>query len=281
MKTTIEDLVKQVKEGNKNALEALIRSIQDFVYGLAIRMLYYPADAEDATQEILVKIITRLDSFRHESAFTTWVYKIASNHLLTINKCHAERMEMTFEKYGQQVDRWIANATPTDHLHAEQYLIVREMMLRCMQGMLLCLDRDLRIAYILGEIFEVTSDEAALILNTSSIAFRKRLSRARTRLRNFMQKKCGLVNPVNPCRCAQHVNRAIKSGFVSPDRLLFATHPCHDQDDTTHLNQIKEMKEIERVAALFRSHPDYAAPEDFVLGIRKLVDSGKFKVFNN
>lgn len=281
MKATIENLVKQVKEGNKDALETLIRSIQDFVYGLAIRMLYYPAEAEDATQEILVKIITKLDTFRHESAFTTWVYKIASNHLLTINKCHTERIEMTFEKYGQQLDRWIANATPTDHSHAEQHLMVREIMLRCMQGMLICLDRNLRIAYILGEIFEVSSDEAALILNTSSLAFRKRLSRARTHLRHFMQKKCGLVNPSNPCHCIHHVNRVINSGLARPDSLIFATHPCHAQDDAIQLNQIKEMKTIERVAALFRSHPDYAAPEAFVLGIRKLVDSGKFEVFNN
>ena len=76
MEPAIETMVEQAKEGHKDALEALIRSIQDRIYGLSIRMLYHPADAEDATQEILIKVITHLDSFRGESAFTTWVTEL-------------------------------------------------------------------------------------------------------------------------------------------------------------------------------------------------------------
>ena len=280
MEQTIEALVKQAKEGNKDSLEALIRRIQDRVYGLAMRMLFYPSDAEDATQEILIKVVIHLDSFRLESAFTTWVYHIACNHLSTIQKCRAERIEMTFQKYGEMLDKWLSNAPSSNHLHVEQHLIVKEIMLRCMQGMLICLDRDSRIAYILGEIFEITGDKAAIILNTTPIAFRKRLSRARTHLRNFMQKKCGLVNPANSCRCSRLVNYAIKSGFVNPDRLLFAGHPCHAQMNVVTSNQINEMKEIERMAALFHNHPDYVAPETFVEGIKKLVDLGKYKIFD-
>ena len=86
MGSAIESLVERAKEGDQNALEELVRHIQDPVYGLALRMLSHPADAEDATQEILVKVVTHLVSFRQESAFTTWVYRIASNHLITNNK---------------------------------------------------------------------------------------------------------------------------------------------------------------------------------------------------
>jgi len=82
MGSAIESLVVRAKEGDQNSLEELVRNIQDLVYGLALRMLSHPADAEDATQEILVKVVTHLGSFRQESAFTTWVYRIASNHLL-------------------------------------------------------------------------------------------------------------------------------------------------------------------------------------------------------
>jgi RNA polymerase sigma factor (sigma-70 family) len=173
MGSTIETLVKQAKEGDKDALEALIQRIQDRVYGLAIRMLWHPADAEDATQEILLKIVTHLGSFRQESTFTTWVYRIASNHLLTTHKRRAERKDITFEQYEEQIDRGLSGPSLKSPLETEQGLLVEEIRIRCMQGMLLCLDRNLRIAYILGEIFEVISDQGGHILNITSTAFRK------------------------------------------------------------------------------------------------------------
>lgn len=276
--STLESLVEQVKAGDKDALEALIQRIQDHVYGLAIRMLWHPADAEDATQEILVKIVTHLGSFRQESTFTTWVYRIASNHLLTTHKRRVERREMTFEQYEQQIDRGLSGVALKSPLEAEQSLLVEEIRIRCMQGMLLCLDRNLRIAYILGEIFEVISDQGGHILNITATAFRKRLSRARTRIRNFMRKKCSLVNPANPCHCAQQLTHAIETGSIDNHKLLFAEHPRHDRNDIGILNRLQEMDELRRVAVLFRSHPDYAAPEDFVEGVKELMNSDKFRL---
>ncbi|MFO7739936.1 MAG: sigma-70 family RNA polymerase sigma factor, partial [Desulfatiglandaceae bacterium] len=81
-----ERLVDLAKEGGRNALEELVRTIQDRIYGLALRILFLPADAEDATQEILIKIITHLRSFKGESRFTTWCFRIAANHLLSTRK---------------------------------------------------------------------------------------------------------------------------------------------------------------------------------------------------
>ena len=71
----LEWLVEAAIEGDKKALEDVILKIQDKIYGLALRMLYNPSDAEDAAQEILLKIITHLSTFRGESAFTTWIYQ--------------------------------------------------------------------------------------------------------------------------------------------------------------------------------------------------------------
>ena len=281
MNAAIENLVELAKRGDKVALETLIRKIQDRVYGLAIRMLYYPADAEDATQEILVKIITQLSNFRQECAFETWVYRIASNHLLNTNKRRAESMELTFKQYEEQIDKGLTQSTVKAPLEAEQNLFTEEIMIRCMQGMLLCFDRELRIAFILGGIFEVSSDEAADILHITPSAFRKRFSRARTRMRNFMTRKCGFFNCVNPCRCSLQVDHAVKQKWINPDNLFFATHPSNLPQNSERVEQIQEMNELERVAALFRCHPDYAAPETFVREIKKMLDSGKFKVFDH
>ena len=76
--------------GDAAALEELLRNVQDRVYRLALRMLSDPEDAQDAAQEILLKIASGLKSYRGESAFTTWVYRVACNHLLNARTRRAD-----------------------------------------------------------------------------------------------------------------------------------------------------------------------------------------------
>ncbi len=280
MEPALEILVEQAKRGDKNALEHLIEGIQDLVYGLAIRMLGHPADAEDATQEILTKVVTHLASFRQESAFNTWVYRVSSNHLLNTRKRRAERKELTFEQCEEEIDRIASGHWLDSSLGAEESVLLEEVRIRCTQSLLLCLDRPLRIAYILGEIFELTSDKASYILNITPTAFRKRLSRARERMRNFMGKNCALVNLKNPCQCAKWGYNAVKKGFIKPERLVFVRHPSYGRKDVAVMGELEEVDELHRVAALFRSHPDYAAPGVFVESIRELIHSGKYKLLN-
>jgi RNA polymerase sigma factor (sigma-70 family) len=90
MDPSLEELVRRAQDGNAPALERVVREIGDNVYGLAVRMLWHPEDAEDATQEILMKVVTHLSTFRGESAFPTWVYRIATNHLLSVRQSRVE-----------------------------------------------------------------------------------------------------------------------------------------------------------------------------------------------
>jgi hypothetical protein len=138
--------------------------------------------------------------------------------------------------------------------------------------MLLCLDRDHRLAYILGDVFAVTSQEAADIVGISPVAFRKRLSRARARLHGFMERKCGLVNAGNPCRCAGRVDHAVRVGRVDPDHLLFATHQLRIEPDTVTREVVREMDQLHSAADLLRGHPDYAAPGKATEVIRGILD---------
>src|SRR5215217_7456936 len=141
----MEELVTRAREGDRAALEAVLDGVRDRVYNLAMRMLWHPADAEDATQEILVRIITHLGSFRGESTFTTWAYRVASNYLLTARKRRAEREELTFAHFAEQLDAGLAPAVPGPAADIEQRLLVEEVKFGCTQGMLLCLDRDYRL----------------------------------------------------------------------------------------------------------------------------------------
>lgn len=217
----LEDQVARAKSGDRAALEAVVRLVQKDVYSLALRFLSRPEDAEDAVQEILLRIIINLHSFRGESAFRTWVYRVACNSLLSLRK---QRMEhLSFEEFGEDLDRGLSDdPIPAQH-DVEEAVFLEEVKIGCTLAMLQCLDRDHRLAYILGEIIELNHNEASQILETSPAAHRKRLSRARAKITAFMKAKCGLVNPDNVCRCRKRVNTAIALQRVDPSHLLFAS----------------------------------------------------------
>ncbi len=279
MKRSLEELVQQAKDGSKEALEALVPRIQDRVYGLALRMLGYPADAEDAAQEILVKVVTHLDSFRQESGFTTWVYRVAANHLLTTRKRRAEHQALSLEDYEFQLEKDSNAAWQETIPEGERNLIVHEVMLSCTHGVLLCLDRPHRITYILSEVLDVSSPQGAHILDISPEAYRKRLSRARERIQTFMLKNCGLVNPDNPCHCDRVAPHAIEANEIDPKNLVFAGHRCRSKGMGLSMEYLEELDSLQRVAALFRNDPDYAAPEAFLESLKELIHSGQVRFF--
>jgi RNA polymerase sigma factor (sigma-70 family) len=270
-------LVARARGGNREALEALVRRHQGWIYNLAIRMLYHPQDAEDATQEILIKAVTRLSSFDGRSSFRTWLYRIVINHVLNMKRGRTEQTPISFRFYGEELDNTPDLDLPdSSSVPAEVRLLVAEAMMSCVSGMLLCLDREQRLTYILGEIFAVTDTIAAELLEISCENFRQRLARARRDLHNFMNDKCGLVNRANPCRCAKKTRGFIQAGHVDPENLLFARD---------HLQQVREVvpeayKAIrtldDQCADIYRQHPFYEAP-DLVPVLRRLVESPDFR----
>lgn len=267
-------LLERARGGDRDALEDIVRAIQADVYGLAIRMLWHPQDAEDASQEILVKVITHLGTFRGESSFRTWVCRIATNHLLNVRKSRVEMLDLTFSAFAANLQEGLADP-PSGR--PDQKLLEEEVKIGCTQAMLLCLDREHRMAYILGEVFGVTGDEGAELMDIDPAAFRKRLSRARERVREFMGTHCGLVNAYSQCRCVRRIGPAIRAGRIDPDHLLFVGPPGGKPGLR---RPVQEMEELHRTAAVFRSHPDPAAPASLVQRIRTAMESGRLSILD-
>ncbi len=276
----LEALVTRAREGEAPALEELVTAVRDEVYNLAVRMLWHPEDAEDATQEILLKVVTKLSTFRGLSSFRTWVFRIAANHLLNIRRSRAEREELSFEAFGRDLsDRSGPVSSPAGDA-ADQALLVEEVKVGCTQGMLLCLDREQRLAYILGEVFELRSEEAAIVLGIEPAAFRKRLSRARERLRRFMRAYCGLVSPEAACSCERRLPIALGRGRVDPEHLLFAGRGSPPRGGLPVLEEVGEMERLQEIAGVFQSHPGYTAPEAVVKNVRRIIDSGRYRLLS-
>jgi Sigma-70 region 2 len=79
--TTLEEVARRAVLGDRDALDSLVRELQGDIYGLALRMLWNREDAEDATQEILERVVTMLAQFDFRSKLRTWVYRLAVNCL--------------------------------------------------------------------------------------------------------------------------------------------------------------------------------------------------------
>src|SRR5262249_10227248 len=151
-----------------------------------------PDDAEDATQEILIKVVTNLASFRGESAFSTWAHRVAANHLLTTRQRRAEQAGLSFEVMAGAGRHAPPAPPPAPPSSPEAAALIAEVRITCTLGMLLCLDRGHRLAYLLGEVLDLSGEEGAEVLGITPEGFRKRLSRAREDLLAFMRGRCGV-----------------------------------------------------------------------------------------
>ena len=276
MQTDIDTLVDLALQGDEKALEDLIKSIQDRIFSLAVKMLYFPQDAEDAAQEILIKIVTRLDSFKKQSSFCTWAMKIASNHLLN-KRAQLSRHEFTFKNCDDMIVRRSSIQPPAYYPDAEHDLIIQEMRIICVQGLFQCLNWDHRIVYILGETMDISGSEGAAILGISSANFRKRLSRSRERIRQFLIKNCDLFDEENPCNCDNQAQNAIDKGFIDPNHPQHQVYAKTGETKTITAKQLRQMEQLVRETFLTRIHPDYRAPRRFVARIREMLDAGKFQ----
>ncbi|HUN59303.1 MAG TPA: RNA polymerase sigma factor [Candidatus Binataceae bacterium] len=268
-----QSLIARAGSGDRQALEDLIQRHQQWIYNIAIRMLYHPQDAQDATQEILIKVLTRLSSFEGRSSFRTWLYRIAFNHLLNLKRGRVEDPAISFRMYGEEIDGTPdldlpdPKASPPD-----MNLLATEAMLACTSGMLLCLDREQRLAYILGGIFAVSDAVAAEVLEITPANFRQRLARARRDLRNFMNDKCGLVNKANPCRCAKKTRGFIQAGHVDPENLLFVRERISEVRQAAPQAYEAISTLDTKCADIYRRQP-FFRPPDLVQMVRRLVES--------
>ena len=264
------ELARLAQSGRKEALEALVTRHQRWIYNIALRMVCHPHDAEDAAQEIFVKAITRLSTFRGESLFRTWLYRIALNHLLNVKRTRG-RERWTFEDYGRDLDDTPdADLPDPASVSADVGVYVHEARIGCTSGMLLCLDDEQRVVYVLGAIFGVSDRVGAELLEISQDNFRQRLARARRDLRSFMDDKCG-VKTSNPCRCAKKMRGFFKAGYLDPRTLLFA------RDRLVRVRDIAESRsdEIDEMdAAYAQIHRDHPFPQspDFLRSLRALIE---------
>lgn len=271
--TTDVELVYLAQQGDRAALETLVLRHQAWIYNIAVRMVFEPQDAEEVTQEVLVKVITKLSTFKGESKFRTWLYRIAANHVLNMKRRPAETHQLTFAEYGAAINGISDTDLPDPRsMPVALPILVEEAKTSCTMGMLLCLDRKQRLVFILGEILGATDTIGGEVLEMSPANFRQSLARARRDLHNFLNNQCGLVNTSNPCRCPKKTRGFIEHGHVDPNRLLFTS----DHFDRVRDVSEKTVRDIEDIVErqhteLFQDHP-FLQPTHEIEWLQRLLE---------
>ena len=269
----ILDLVDKATAGDKKALETLIVGVQDIVFNLSLRMLGTFADAEDATQDILLKMITHLSSFRGDSSFTTWVFSIAANHLKNYKKHMFARYPLSFEYYGDDIENGKSQDVPDLTQNVEKGILAEELKMSCTNVMLQCLDMESRCIFILGTMFKIDSRIAGDILGMTPEAYRKRLSRIRKKMADFLGEYCGEYGS-GRCKCIDRVNYAIQSHRVNPLQLDYMT--ATEISMQTMMDVKNAMEDIDDLSQDFSFCKPYQSPERTKHLIQEFLDSTQF-----
>lgn len=271
---TDEELLTHALAGDRDQLELLITRHLPWVFNLALRMLHRRADAEDATQEILLKAVTALPGFRGEAKFRTWLYRIAVNHLLNVRKATwaASDSICSFTAASAGL-RQVPDLDPPDPrtVPVPIEILAHETGRNCLIGTLLCLDGRQRLAYILGEIFQVSDLVGAEICEISPDNFRQILSRARRDLSEYLRDNCSLVRPENSCKCTRKTRTFIQAGFVDPNKLEFTpAHTRQVKEATTQRAEEILDAYVQVAADVYRGHPLYE-PSDQAAMLRRVL----------
>lgn len=269
------ELVDQAVKGDRKALQSLIEGVQDMIFNLSLRMLGSPHDAEDAAQEIIIRILTQLSSFRKESAFSTWVYRISTNYLINCKKSMFAQRPLSFEYYAEDINAGFIPNTGELLQGVDEGILAEELKLSCTNVMLQCLDPESRCIYVLGILFKADSKICGEILDITPEAYRQRLSRIRRKVAGFLLEYCGLSG-TGTCDCRKRVGYAIQTHRLDPLKLEYGSLKKASEPDTLRFTQA--MEEMDELSLIFAGLPKYSSPQEAKPFLEKLLVSDSMNI---
>lgn len=241
--------------------ETELKPVWNMIYNLSLHMLRDPFEAEDAAQSVLEKALKKLSDYRGDASFSTWVYRIGYNHLLDRLR-RRKREEISFELFEYDVNHFAPCNNGLGLSREEEKIYTEELKVGCTLAMLQCLSPEDRFVFILITIFGFSSGEASAVCGISSENIRKKLSRAKKKIRNFLEGNCSLVNPQAFCRCRNRLHIAVERGRINPEKMLYISEDGRIRD------HIREMNEIDSISRLYRNNPFFDRAEALALSLK-------------
>jgi RNA polymerase sigma-70 factor (ECF subfamily) len=185
-------LVRRLQQRDERAFEEIVRTYQHKVYNLVYRMLGNRDEAEEVAQEVFVTVFKSIDTFRSESKFSTWLYRIASNHCKNRMKYLGRRSYKSTGELDEAAEREAAAAQPSalrPHIDGPEAVLEGLQLERMMQEAIALLDEDHRMLIVLRDVEDLSYDEICAITGLAEGTVKSRLHRARLSLKDYMAKR--------------------------------------------------------------------------------------------
>lgn len=272
-----EDHIARSLAGDQTALEALILSHQSWIFNIAFTMTGDMLLAEDVTQEVLIKMMTKLSGYDpQKAAFRTWLYRIVVNHIMNMKE---NKKEIFFSRMLAHNDDAVFLNNQPDHqkpVRPANEKMREETKSHCVLCVLLCLNRRERIVFTLAGVFDVTDKTGAEICGISRTNFRQLYLRSRRKIYQYFIRNCSLLNARNPCTCGEQTAYLIKAGIINPGKLIV------EQDSLGTIRSLAGSAaghvedSYREFLSLFRDQPFLKGP-DMVSWLRDLIKSDHYR----
>lgn len=187
-------LARRASAGDSDAFEALVSRYEARVYSLARRLTGDPSHAEEALQDTFVRVHRRLSTFRGESRFSTWLFRVATNCALMVRRREKRHRAESLDEFLPTFDRDGRHARDVDHGEAARAdeILDRRRLSRAAGEALRRLPRLYRVAFVLRDLEEIPTEQVAAVLRVSAAAVRQRVHRARLMMRGYLSHLVGV-----------------------------------------------------------------------------------------
>ncbi len=186
-------LIRRLRQRDEKAFEEVVVLYRDKVFGLVLRMVGNREEADDLAQEVFITVLKSIHTFRGDSRFSTWLYRIASNH----TKNRMKYLHRRAYKATGELDEAAENAMTRGDAQAkgreqtpETHMAGRQID-RVVQDAIAQLDEDHREIIVLRDMEELSYEEIVEITGLAEGTVKSRLHRARTALKEHVQKRLG------------------------------------------------------------------------------------------
>ena len=181
-------LIRRLKKRDEQAFATMVRLYQNRVFALVFRMLGDRAEAEDLAQEVFVTVFKSIDSFRGDSKFSTWLYRIATNHCKNRIK-YLQRRHHKRQKDIEDARETEFTSPLAPRSNRPDEIAGARQLERIIQESLARLDEDHRVVIILRDIDHLSYTEIAEITGVAEGTVKSRLFRGRATLRSLVEEK--------------------------------------------------------------------------------------------
>ncbi len=252
----------------KEEFEHLYSENYHKVYNLALGLTGNPDEAEEITQEAFYRALKSYGSFRHDSSFFTWIYRItlnvSNNYLKRKKNLPTQYLEDELEKLGLRVEN-IIDSNPAEN-DPETLYLARETRFKCLHSLTECLTGEQRKIFCMVITLGLSHKQVAEILGCSLNKVKTTLHRAKKRWFGYMNNRCSLIKKSNPCKCEQWVCFALKHGWITKEETSIKKQAVN----THALQEAKKLKNLKELyQTLYPDSADQALKERIREGIKK------------